>query len=241
MRPVYQKCEASVSPSLCPSLFLSLPLLAFICWLFFSFSFLFCGLIVITGSRLRELRKAKQRFLKRFLKGLLESVAWALICLIPPNNTGTCHCCRSLPYHATQPVITSVLLSPPLFHFCLILFLLSCACSFYLIPSHVLKAVLPLLTSVTYSNPYPSVPVPPVFQPFFPPHSLFSTLLILSHVPSAVLYVLLWHFLTFLFSHMTFSCFSLCYCLSCYSFHLTCHLCPAFDICTFSVLRYYQV
>lgn len=131
MRPTYKKCEASASSSS------SLSLSAFICFCFF-YIFFFCGPIVVSGSRLRQLRKAKQRFLKRFLKGLLESVSrgphlpyptkqhWhlSLPSLFTPTCNTTCH-------HFLDPS-----LSPPLFH-------LVSPPSFYLAPSHVLKAVFP--------------------------------------------------------------------------------------------------
>lgn len=72
------------------SLLLSLPCFCFVCSC--TFFLVFCGVIVVTGSQLRELRKAKQRFWKGFWKCFLKTSAQALICLIPPNNTGTCQC-----------------------------------------------------------------------------------------------------------------------------------------------------
>lgn len=51
-----------------------------------------------------------------FERGFLKASAGALICLIPPNNTGACRCLRSLPQRATQPVIIPRLLSLLLFH-----------------------------------------------------------------------------------------------------------------------------
>lgn len=144
MRPAYQTCDASISLSL--SLFLSLPLVTCICWPYY----FFCGLIVVTGSRLLG-AEAKQQFLKRFLKGLLESVSPGLylpfttkrhrhLSLLSFFNPNMQHSLSSLPQF----------LSLPLFHSGLILFLLPLACSFSLACSQVLGAVFHLLTPLSF-------------------------------------------------------------------------------------------
>lgn len=126
----------SLSPSCC--LFL-----VFALFVGCTFFLLFCGVFVVTGSQLRELRKAKQRFWKGFWKCFLKTSAQALICLIPPNNTGTCQC--FILYPNMQHNLPLVPFISVLFGFpSLFLALLSCSCS----------------------PDYPP-PLPWVFRPFF--------------------------------------------------------------------------
>lgn len=237
------------------SLFLLVPfsLRLVLFWLLFvgCFFSLFCGLIVVTGSRLRKLRKAKQRFLKRFLKGLLESVSpgpylpyttkqhWHLS--LPSFFTNMQHNLSSFPQ----------ILSLPLFHLGLILFLLPLACSFNLAPSHVLKAVFPLLTSLSF------IPVltplclslwclSPLFSllplHFYFTHSLLCLYCCFSCLPltfSPVLLFPTWFLFAFLFLCYGVSHFILFTCLSCSTFIVCtfCHLSLfAWCCCLYSVM-----
>lgn len=132
--------------SLCLSLSLSLSAsLSFGLYLlpvFFSF---FSELIVVTGRR----ESPNRAFLKRFLKGLLESIIpgpyltyttrqhWHLSlpsCFTRTSNT-TCH--HFLSFSRTFSLSFLFCFSSPLLTL------------FYLATSHVLKAVLPFLTSLT--------------------------------------------------------------------------------------------
>lgn len=81
--------------------------------------------------------KGQTTFKKKKKKGFLKRAPWKrqprpFISLIPPNNTGACHCLPFFSQHATQPVIISSI--PLSFSFS------------SLSLSHVLKAIVPLLT-----------------------------------------------------------------------------------------------
>lgn len=137
----------SLSPSCC--LFL-----VFALFVGCTFFLLFCGVIVVTGSQLRELRKAKQQFWKDFWKCFLKTSAQALICLIPPNNTGTCQCFILHPNMQHNlplvPFISVLFCFPSLF-----LALTSCSCSPDYPPPHTHTH----LPSLGYLDPFLASPI----------------------------------------------------------------------------------
>ena len=189
MRPAEPEVwSLRLSSSSSTSLSLSLPLFS---------GFSFVGSLLFLSADYGSWERPNDVFF--FIKGFLKRAPWKrqpgpFISLIPPNDTGACHCLPFFTQHATQPVIIS---SIPL----------SLSFSFSSLSlSHVLKAFLPLLTFLSSLKSFLLSACHLLFHLFFPrlltPSLLFHALCRMSW-----LFFFLFSLCVFLPTRLSLSCY----------------------------------